>query len=44
MSYKENEELGFGRVWVECDSCKKWMHADCLNYEIDDILALVCGV
>ena len=44
MKYKEDEESDLGRVWVECDSCKKWMHADCLNYEIYDILALFCGV
>ena len=23
MTYKEDEELGLGRVWVECDSSKK---------------------
>ena len=42
MTYEEDEKMGLGRVWVECDSCKKWMHADCLNYEIDDMEPFLC--
>ena len=42
MTYEEDEKMGLGRVWVECDSCKKWMHPDCLNYEIDDMEPFLC--
>ena len=36
ITYKEDQELGLGRVWVECDLCQKWMHTDCLSYEINE--------
>jgi hypothetical protein len=42
MTYKEDEQLGLGRVWVECDLCQKWMHTECLNYEIDDNEPFLC--
>jgi hypothetical protein len=42
MTYKEDEELGLGRVWIECDLYKKWMHTDCLNYEISENDPFLC--
>lgn len=27
--WNEEQSLGLGRIWVECDKCKFWVHSDC---------------
>ena len=34
-SWKEDNELGVERTWVNCDICVKWLHTDCCSQEID---------
>ncbi|XP_060604840.1 uncharacterized protein LOC132757544 isoform X2 [Ruditapes philippinarum] len=40
MTWKEDQELGLGKIWVNCDFCNKWLHTDCclneVNIESDD--------
>ncbi|KAH3801952.1 hypothetical protein DPMN_155617 [Dreissena polymorpha] len=34
-TWKEDENLGLGRTWVNCDFCKKWIHSECCSEQID---------
>lgn len=29
MSWSEDQELGLGTVWLQCDMCDGWIHKDC---------------
>lgn len=42
MTWKENDEIQEGRLWVQCDACDAWMHSDCLTYEIDENEPFLC--
>lgn len=35
-SFEEENLLQVGTTWVECDSCQKWMHKDCIPIGYSD--------
>jgi len=34
MSWEEDQELGHGNMWVQCDKCLGWLHTDCCTTDI----------
>ena len=30
------QAVGCGRIWVQCDECKGWIHSDCSTVEVPD--------
>jgi hypothetical protein len=26
---EDDESVGIERLWIQCDACNSWMHADC---------------
>ena len=42
MTWSEDQELGLGRTWVNCDVCNMWMHYDCSSREVDSDEPFCC--
>ena len=42
ITYKEDDELGLCRVWVQCNVCQLWMQTEYLGYEIDENDIFLC--
>jgi hypothetical protein len=36
MSWTEDMTLGMGTTWIQCDTCRLWIHADCSNTAVAD--------
>ena len=36
MSCDEDQEIGAGNVWVQCDKCQNRLHFDCCGSDIGD--------
>lgn len=36
MSWEEDQELGHGNTWVQCDKCLGWLHTDCSTVDIPE--------
>lgn len=39
MSWDEDQTLGYGSVWIQCDQCQGWMHEDCCGHSVDHIVS-----
>lgn len=39
---EDDENIGIERLWIQCDQCDSWLHADCLTSEIDFEDTFVC--
>ena len=42
MTWSEDQELGLGRTWVNCDVCDMWMHYDCSSREVESDVPFCC--
>lgn len=36
VSWKDEQSLDHGRIWVECDTCKSWVHYECSTVAVPE--------
>lgn len=42
LTWTEDEQLKSERVWVQCDLCDQWLHADCSEISVVTDDAFCC--